>query len=171
MVYTVEANCHGRFNLKPKKAWLSISVLIYCWTWPLSLLDSQSQQKENTLFSPLPTSLLVHSPTLLPVPCCDLCWSALSCNSFIQNGDRVWHTYTQIMNPAGCIFAVRNWHHSTKPSPGYGLLYNHISFCEAGQNSWGQLRIFHFKDLPSKKENPPLDILNKNFLYINSLRN
>lgn len=69
------------------------------------------------------------------------------------------------MNPAGCIFAVRNWHHSTKPSPGYGLLYNRTSFCEAGQNSWGQLRIFHFKDLPSKKENPPWDTLNKKFSF------
>lgn len=167
MVYTVEANCHGRF--KPQQAWLSISVLIYYWNRPLFLLDSQSRQKENRLFSPLPTSLLVHSPTLLPGPCCDLCWSALSCNSCIQNEDR--HTYTQIMNPAGCIFAVRNWHHSAKPSPGYGLLYHRTSFCEAGQNSWGQLRNSHFKDLPSKKENPPWDILNKSFLYINSLRN
>lgn len=96
VVYTVEANCQGRFNVKPKQAWLSISVLIYCWNWPLFLLDSQSQRKENTLSSPLPTSLLVLSPPLLPVPCCDLCRSALSCNSFTQNEDKqsLTHLYT-----------------------------------------------------------------------------
>lgn len=56
-------------------------------------------------FFPLQLSACLFSLTLFSVSCWDqvLCQSALSCNSFLQTEDkhRFWHTYTQIINPAG----------------------------------------------------------------------
>lgn len=77
-------------------AYLLLKLAFISARWPIP-------SRSKDAFLPSAYQFFVLSPTLLPVPCCDLCWSALSCNSFIQNEDSLTHLYTNNDSYRLCI--------------------------------------------------------------------